>query len=133
MGKAGDEKRRQHEKFDEDHDGTLSVQEFWKYQNKPASEEWLRNDFQQRDKDKSGALSLKEYLGDKSATLRTKAHTWLFRYDTDENEEVTLKEFLDRDPDQKVSIHNQFRVHDLDNDGQLTEQEFMRTARWKKI
>ncbi len=127
VGKAGEEKRRQHTKFDEDQDGTLSTEEFWKYQNRPAGEDWLRNDFKQRDKDKSGALDLKEYLGDKTGALRTEAHTWFFRYDTDENEQVTVEEFLDRDPDKTVSVHNQFRVHDLDGNGQLTEQEFMRT------
>jgi len=127
VGKASEDKRRQHKKFDEDQDGTLSAEEFWKFQNKPAGEDWLRKDFAQRDKDKNGTLSLKEYLGNKSGALRIEAHSWFYRYDTDENEQVTLTEFLDRDPDRRVSVHNQFRVHDLDGDGQLTEQEFMRT------
>jgi Ca2+-binding EF-hand superfamily protein len=127
VGKAGEQRRKEHTKFDADQDGTLSTEEFWKYQNKPAGEEWLRNDFKQRDKDKSGALDLKEYLGNKSGALRIEAHTWFYRYDTDENKQVTLEEFLDRDPDRPVSIHNQFHVHDLDDDGLLTEQEFMRT------
>jgi Ca2+-binding EF-hand superfamily protein len=127
VGKAGDAKRQQHAKFDADQDGTLNTEDFWKYANRPAGEDWLRNDFRQRDKNRDGALSRKEYLGDKKGALKTEARTWFYRYDTDENEQVTLEEFLDRDPDRKVSIHNQFQVHDLDDDGQLTEQEFMRT------
>src|SRR4029079_6581598 len=59
--------------------------------------------------------------------FRIEAHSWFYRYDTDENEQVTLEEFLDRDPDRRGSVHNQFKVHDLDGDSQLTEQEFMRT------
>jgi len=38
-----------------------------------------------------------------------------------------LEEFLNRDPKRHVNTHSLFRQLDLNDDGQLTEQEFMRT------
>jgi Ca2+-binding EF-hand superfamily protein len=131
VGKAAGNKQQQFAESDVNKDGSLDLGEFQKTANQPADPAMIRKDFKQRDKDGNGSLTLKEHIGDRMGDQKTEARTWFFRFDTDENEQLTLQEFLNRNSKAKVSVHNQFRVHDINDDGQLTEQEFMRTRTGK--
>jgi Ca2+-binding EF-hand superfamily protein len=126
VGKAADSKRQEFLEFDLNKDGSLDFEEFKKQGNKPPDRAKLSEDFKNRDKDSDGSLTLKEFLGNRSGEQKTQARTAFFRFDSDGDDKVTLSEFLDRDATKKPNVHSHFRQLDLNEDKQLTEQEFMR-------
>jgi Ca2+-binding EF-hand superfamily protein len=97
-----------------------------------ADPEQRRKEFQQRDVNKNGQLTLDEQLDRRQGSARAAARDTFFRSDTDGDDLLSVDEFLDRDPGKQLPVHSLFRLHDLDDDGQLTEEEFMRTKLGKK-
>lgn len=131
-GKAADNKRQEFIEFDLNKDSSLDFEEFKKQGNKLPDRAKLSEDFKNRDKDSSGSLTLKEFLGNRTGEQKTQAHTAFFRFDSDGNDQVTLPEFLNRDTTKKLTVHSIFRQLDLNDDSQLTEQEFIRPRIGKK-
>src|SRR5689334_1317800 len=86
----------------------------------PIDPEQRKKDFEQRDKDKDGQLTLTEHLGQRQGAARASARDNFFRSDLNGDDLLSLNEFLSRDASKQQSPHSLFRLHDIDDNGQLT-------------
>ena len=97
-------------------------------------EKWTK-DFHRRDANKDERVTLAEHIGARTGEQRQIARDAFFRWDSDEDGELSLSEFIARGNAAEMSVHNRFRQLDLDDDAQLAEDEFMRTkigSQWEK-
>jgi|GEM_PF-5166193 len=91
-------------------------------------ERWTK-DFHRRDKDHDGQLTLTEHVGPRTDVQRLTARDAFFRWDRDEDEHLSLDEYLRRATGTEISVRSRFRQLDGDDDSKLSEEEFMRTKR----
>lgn len=110
-------------KFDVNRDGRLSEREFAML---PTNSPDAATMFRGLDVNSDGRLTLEERTALQNGQARISARDSFFRHDLDENELLSLEEYLDPDAAGHVSTHNAFRVLDLNDDLKLTEEEFMR-------
>ncbi|MCA9146328.1 MAG: EF-hand domain-containing protein, partial [Planctomycetales bacterium] len=125
VGKAGENKRSEHQEWDLDGNGSLDFNEFKKRGNKQPDQDQLKRDFARRDKDSDGRVTYEEFLGDRAGEQKTEARSAFFRFDANEDGAISEEEFVKRDVKQ-LSAGNQFRQLDGNDDKQLSEDEFMR-------
>jgi Ca2+-binding EF-hand superfamily protein len=121
--KAAKSIRQNFHVFDMNRDGRLDEREFSMLPSNNPDAATLLHFF---DSNQDGELTLDEHLRNQVGEARLAARDAFFHFDTDENERLTLKEYLHRDLTQPLGTLGAFRQLDLDDDHQLTEDEFMR-------
>lgn len=135
VGKAAENKRQEFAALDLNDDEGVDWEEFRKQGNKPPDPAKLKEDFERRDKDENGVLTLKEFVGGRQGDEKAAAKASFLRLDANGDEQVSLEEFLDRDSGKRPNARNQFRILDVNEDQKLTEAEFMKSkigSKWEQ-
>lgn len=124
VGRAAMNEQAEFQRFDEDHDGALSLDEFRRRGRKPGVSDLpgAETAMKKLDTDRDGRLTLPEYLADKHDFVAAKR--MFFFCDVDEDELLTLDELKQRAAGVTLTQKTLFKMRDDNDDGKLTLKEF---------
>ena len=126
LGKAAEEKRGVFRELDADDSGGLDSAEYDSYRPPLPTGDELEEEFERKDENKDGKLSMEESVGQRVGEFRIWGRRNFFRFDADGDDFLTPEELGRRGEGAVLPADRQFKMCDDNDDGVLSEEEFLR-------